>query len=119
MKGKNMTKTTRISQALFSIGLLTAVVARTNQANAAMVECSSITWVDTAPDYGGSLLVGCSGTNYAAYVNNGSTCRNVSMDTLKIWKATAESALLSGKKLQVYYTSCGGAYRIDAISLRK
>lgn len=49
------------------------------------------------------------GTNYLATRNASSalcSVYNVTPDTLKIWQGMAEAALLSGKMLKIYYTTC-------------
>lgn len=43
----------------------------------------------------------------AAY---GSSCQPVSLDTVKVWESLLQSALLSGKRVDVDYTTNSGCY---------
>jgi hypothetical protein len=73
----------------------------------------------------GRLTIGCvsGGTTYPFYAMvSSSTCTdtNVPLEVLKVWKATADEALLSGKRVNVYWSSCpDDVPRINALSLRR
>jgi hypothetical protein len=84
-----------------------------------------IPWVDFDYTWGGRVLVGCisGGTEFSYFgmVNGGTACaNNVSIDVVKTWKATADEALLSGKKLIIYWSACSdGRKQITSMSLRR
>ena len=56
-------------------------------------------------------------SNY--YANVGSTvCGTApSIETAKIWAGMAQAAMLSGKKLNVYFSDCGGFHFITQVDL--
>jgi hypothetical protein len=83
-----------------------------------------VLYVDFDYSAGGRLSVGClsGGATYAYYAMvNAPTCAsaNVPLEILKIWKATVDEALLSGKQIHVYWYPCSEGNRIAAISLRR
>jgi len=52
----------------------------------------------------------CSGTAYYAWTANAPTgCTAVSADAAKSWVSLAQSAVLSGKKVTLYFTPCGSS----------
>jgi hypothetical protein len=65
--------------------------------------------------YKDTLLIQCvGGTNFFAQVAPLNTSSTVScqgfaqnLDTIKIWLSMAQTALLAGKNVLMYYTSCG------------
>lgn len=68
----------------------------------------------------GTLLVQLSsGTNYHGVLTAvaGCTAYNQTADTLKVWQSMAQAALLSGKKLNLYFTACGGFNYITVMDL--
>ncbi len=67
------------------------------------------------------LIVQCGGTNYWAQTLTSGTCtmNSRSIDQQKLFMSLAESALLAGKNVNIYYNWCGGANHIEAIDLTK
>jgi hypothetical protein len=58
--------------------------------------------------------------DFYSYTGAGScTGDNVSLETLKGFKASAEAALLSGKQIGVYYDLCGSTMYTSTFSLRR
>jgi hypothetical protein len=58
--------------------------------------------------------------DFYSYTGSAScTGDNVTLDTLKGFKASAESALLSGKQIIVYYDLCGSSMYTSTFSLRR
>lgn len=57
---------------------------------------------------------------YAAQAISG-TCstQNKSADTIKIWLGLAQAAVLSGKKLNFSYVTCGGINWITSVQLER
>jgi hypothetical protein len=65
-----------------------------------------------------NLYITLSGVGYEAYTSGQpGGCPAVSADTLKLWTSFAQSAVLSGKTIQMRYTDCGGLHLIDTIDL--
>ena len=59
------------------------------------------------------LAVWCSGVSAILYSFGsayGSSCQPVSVDTTKMWESMIQSALLSGKKVDLDYTTNSGCY---------
>jgi hypothetical protein len=60
------------------------------------------------------------GVNYTAFLTSpGCNLPALTIDTVKAWQSLAQSALLAGKKLKVYFNVCGGANVIETIDLLK
>jgi hypothetical protein len=53
------------------------------------------------------LKINCKDGNWY-YTNPGGSCATADIDMVKLWQSMAMSALLSGKKLNVYYDSACG-----------
>jgi hypothetical protein len=69
----------------------------------------------------GSLLVQMTSVNYVAQLATatGCTANNVTIDTIKAFQSLAQSALLSGKTLRIYYTTCNSAQYINTMDLNQ
>lgn len=67
----------------------------------------------------GLLVQLAGGTNYYGVLNAkaGCTAYNQNEDTLKAWQSMSQAALLSGKKLNIYFTACGGVNYITVMDL--
>ena len=57
------------------------------------------------------------GNNYIAVPSAPSGCTSATADSKKIWASQAQSALLSGKRLKIYYTICSSVPYIDAVDI--
>lgn len=74
--------------------------------------------------YDSHLFVQCSGdpVNYFAYLNDSCSATVASIDTLKIWESMFNSALLSGRKVDIYFSTnnagCGATARIYNVALK-
>jgi hypothetical protein len=70
--------------------------------------------------WGGTLVIQLStGQNYHAVTSaaSGCTANNQSLDTLKVWASMAQSALLSGKRVKIYFTTCSNFSYIQVLDL--
>lgn len=124
---------------MFKINLLRAISAL---AVAGFAMSSNVAHADTSPticdggvsfvDFdnwngGARLTVGCysAGTENLFYgyvsANGGTQCsNNVPLDIIKVWKATADEALLAGKQLHIYWAACtDGRKQIVSVSFRR
>ena len=62
------------------------------------------------------------GLNYVAFSSGAPTgCFTVSIDTMKFWASQAQSALLAGKNLRIFYTDCGSpsTHAINAVDIQR
>lgn len=66
------------------------------------------------------LMIQIAGTNYQAQLASpGCSIPANSMDVLKIWTSMAQAAVLAGKSLQIYTTTCNSSFWITDIVLVK
>jgi len=114
----------RLLTTLLGIGTAAFVVTASHLASASTSgPCTPtiIGWDDSAG--GGSLNIECGGHKYAAWrdgsVYGGATAPDISANTLKIWYNLAQSAMLSGKNLEIVYSSCNGHRCITWMQLDK
>ena len=63
------------------------------------------------------LRIFCTADNTSYYTNPNSSCPAASVDMVKMWESIATSALMSGKKLNITYTSCGVDRAIDSLGI--
>ena len=110
----------------FAVSALSLSFGMIGEAQAATYTCDGgLDYVDFGPDGSGmGLQFGCITGSTVRHMNSYTasdvcTAQNVSTDVMKGWLAMAQAALLSGRQLVVYYTSCGGRNRIDFVSMRK
>jgi hypothetical protein len=74
------------------------------------------------PDYvsysTGALSISVGPDGFIA-VTSGATapCVNQTLDTIKVWQATAQAAVVSGKQIQLQYTGCSGGYYITNVAI--
>jgi hypothetical protein len=101
----------------FCAALLVSLVGA--PASAAVTTAATPSIVEYMP---GALLIqipGASAGNYMGVLSavSGCSANNQTIDTLKAWQALAQSALLSGKNLRIYFTSCNGVLYISTVDL--
>lgn len=115
---KQMKNTIKI--ALASIGLFLSIGAFSGPAKAALSNNCAPTIISL--DFNGlpsppRMRIFCSadGNNY--YTNPNSSCPAASIDQVKMWQTIANSAFLSGKKLNIGYTSCGVDRSIQSLEM--
>ena len=96
-----------------------AIGATSRPAHAAATALTTV----SAVEYNGvpsQLLIQLTGgVNYIGAVSAGAGCtaNNQSVDTLKTWTSMGQSALLSGKKLKIYFNTCGGVNYISTVDI--
>lgn len=98
-----------------AIGL--TVVGSTSMAMAAFVDATGGL---NQVEYPGQLAVQFSGVNY--YAPFGSPCGGVpaqTIDTQKAWLSLAQSSLLSGKTIRIYFGDCSATHYITDLVLIK
>ena len=102
---------------LAAIPMLAALTLSSTNAFAATENACTVATIQY--DNSVRLVVWCSGVSsihYAFGSAYGAACRSASVDTVKLWEAMLQSALLAGKKVDLDYTtdpSCfGGGVRI-------
>jgi len=100
---------------LVSLAVIAAVGATTSVALAADTGLLTV----NAVEYGNNfLLIQLSnGTNYIGSTSAPSGCVSGNIDTLKIWTSQAQSALLSGKRLKIYYDTCSSTPYISGVDI--
>ena len=111
----------------FALALGIIVLGRSAPAAAAVVTCDGgLIYVDFQQMSSNNtrLQFGCwSGgveKDFYSYTGNSScTNDNVTLETLKGFKSSAEAALLSGKQVIVYYDQCGSTNYVSTFSLRR
>ena len=69
--------------------------------------------------YNFGLIIFTSNGAYAAKTDLASPCTsyNRSTDLVKTWYSLAQTAMLSGKRLSISYTACGGGNQIEIMSI--
>ena len=70
--------------------------------------------------FGSTLLIQLpGGANYYAVTSAGTGCTssNQTMDTIKAWTSMTQSALLAGKQVRVYFSTCNGTNFVVGIDL--
>lgn len=106
---------------LFMSACLAVALAVTLASSLASAACTA-TLVEYSPiltNGNPHLLIQCGGTNFVSVVSPPGGCASHArtLDTLKIWLSIAQGALLSGKGLNIYSTSCGGMNMMTTIDL--
>jgi hypothetical protein len=112
---KNLTKI-----AIVTLGLAFSLAGFTRTAEAAVLsDCRpSSLWLDFRGAPSSSRLgIVCSADSRTYYTNPNASCPSRSLDVVKAWEALATSALLSGKRLSVEYTTCGVDRSIDSLEI--
>jgi hypothetical protein len=114
-----MTKknTKGIRGALLGVAAALTVAGFSLVADAAVTPISAVNTVEYSQ---GWLLVQlASGVNYTAKITPVSGCSAyaVNTDTLKAWLSVSQSAFLSGRRLKIYYTACGGENYIQTMDI--
>jgi uncharacterized membrane protein YjfL (UPF0719 family) len=107
----------KICRAALALSASLAIITATTLVQA---DVTSVTTVNSL-EYGwGNLLIQLStGQNYLGVTSavGGCTANNQSVDTLKVWASMAQSALLSGKRLKIYFTTCSNTAYINGVDL--
>lgn len=69
-------------------------------------------------NYGARISIQCGSTAYWSH-HNRSSCsgHNRGADTLKAWLSLGQAALLSGKRVKVYFANCGGMKLIESVTV--
>jgi len=65
----------------------------------------------------GRLRIWCTADNTNYYTNPNSSCPAANIDQVKMWQTIANSAFLSGKRLNIGYISCGVDRSIDFLEM--
>jgi|SRR6187551_1071282 len=78
---------------------------------------NTVSLIEYQPDVLVVQLTG--GANFHAFKTAPTGCNSRSIDTIKAWQSLAQSALLAGKKVRIYYTVCNSQNMIDIIDLNK
>ena len=75
--------------------------------------------VPTAIELGNtSVLIQVGGVNYMAFLSGAPAgCSNVSADTLKGWTTFAQTALLAGRNVRIFFTTCNSPNTTPVINL--
>src|SRR6266849_3778788 len=97
--------------ALAAFALLASTATHSKEAEAATQ--SACTVVTVQYDDSQRMAVWCSGVGPIHYVFGspyGSSCSAVSIDTMKIWESMLQSALLSGRKVDLDFTTNAGCF---------
>ncbi|HTA18395.1 MAG TPA: hypothetical protein VK989_03835 [Polyangia bacterium] len=103
----------RFSLAIALVGLTSVMLPKS--ALAATATCVP---TDVAYNQSGAETIVCGGTTFTASNSNAPTgCITQFIDTIKLWSSLAQAALLSGKNIQVTFTSCGGQNSVQKIDL--
>ena len=113
----NIVKSSKSLRAALGLVATLAVAATTTLAHA---DASGTTTVNAVEYSSGQLLIQLStGVNYIGTTGApaGCTSFNQSVDTLKAWTSMAQSALLSGKRLKVYFTTCSSVPYIQTLDI--
>lgn len=98
-----MIKRTR-GRSFVTLATVLAFSAIASTASAAFVDA---TGGPTQVEYPGFLMVQYQGVNYQS--STGTPCAGAggsSIDTIKLWASLAQSALLAGKSMRIYYNDC-------------
>src|SRR5262245_29552751 len=88
-----------------ALGMVLAVGAFAAPAEAAVIQGvpAQVEYLQT------TLMIQHNTLNYVAQTANpGCSIGSTSMDTLKIWASLGQAALLAGKNLTIYFTTCNG-----------
>jgi hypothetical protein len=104
-------------RAVLSVSAILAIAMATTPVRA---DATSVVTVNAVEYTNGMLLIQLStGQNYHAVTSavSGCTANNQSLDTLKVWASMAQSALLSGKRLKIYFTACSSFSYINTLDL--
>jgi hypothetical protein len=112
---KNLNKPRRLSFLLAAVAALALTVAST-KASAAVD--GTVTVIEYFPN---SLLVQVASVNYFAVTATvaGCTANNRTLDDIKIFASMSQAALLAGKTVRIYFTTCGGVNYIGGFDLDK
>ena len=107
--------------AILTLGLALSFLGITNNAQAStlLVDCQprliSLDFFGAPSSSRMSIICNADGRTY--WTNPNSSCTSRSLDVVKAWETLATSALLSGKHLNVWFTSCGVDRSIDSLEL--
>jgi hypothetical protein len=95
---------------------LAAGVAAASIGGSALAASAPPTIIEYLP---GQLLVQDNGVNFYAQLAPPDACKAFAqtIDTIKVWESLAQSALLAGKKVNVFSGICGGLNYITGIDL--
>lgn len=111
---------TRKSRRTGAILGLAASLAIGTVASVAAAADTGLTTLNAVEFSQGSLLVQtANGSNYVGMLTAGAGCtaHNKNLDTLKSWLSMGQAALLSGKRVKLYFTACGGSNYISAFDI--
>jgi hypothetical protein len=116
-------KYTKLMSTALALGAAFATSTVSTSAEAAIYNCDGgIEYVDAKAN---EMQLGCwsGGIQRSLFVfvtaPAGCSAYNRSSETLRNFLSHAQASVLSGKKLDIYYESCGGFNHITAISLRR
>ena len=85
-------------------------------AHALSTTCT-VTHVGWSPTNGGTLQVACGGIWFYGFGSHGS-CNVQDVETRKQWSSLAQSATLTGRQININYTSCSGGNALDYMRLQ-
>jgi hypothetical protein len=110
-------KTGRKKRSLAVMVALAAAFVLTGTSRSALA--SNVTCAPNQVEYPQRLMIQCAPTNYVGSLTAPSGCSgdNQTIDTLKMWMSLAEAAVLSGKRLTIYYDVCGGQNNVTDVVL--
>jgi hypothetical protein len=101
------------------LGLAASLAIGTAAGTAAAAD-TGLTTLNAVEFSQGALLVQtASGSNYVGLLTAGAGCttHNKNIDTLKSWLSMGQAALLSGKRVKIYFTACGGQNYISTFDV--
>jgi hypothetical protein len=100
-----------IKSLVAALPMLVALTLSSTKAHAATESACTVATVQY--DNSVRLVVWCNGVgslHYAFGAGYGAACRSASVDTIKVWEAMLQSALLAGKKVDLDYTTDPGCF---------
>lgn len=116
----NLTKKKRSLSALLAVTSALAIMSASVSALASSITASKT--VQLVEASAGAVIIQLSdGVNYLGQLTTqaGCTANNQSADTLKAWTSLAQTALLSGKLVNVYFNTCNGTNYVVAVDLKQ
>ena len=110
-------KGTKGRSAFMGVAAALTIAAFSPHADAAATAVTAVNTVEYSQNFLLVQLVG--GSNFVGKIGAGGACAayDVNADTIKAWLSISQSAFLSGKRLLIYYTACGGENRIQGIDI--
>jgi hypothetical protein len=106
----------KIISGIFGIAAAATVNLAASDALALSTTCT-VTQVAWSPTGSGTVQIYCGGTWYYSFGSSG-TCSTSDMETRKQWMSLAQTALLTGRQLNINYTSCTGGPSLDYVRVQ-